>query len=101
MLAVGLPTAVAAYLPVIAVGIVIVVLEWRFPEHLEWRPRAADVGADAAFMAFVQVALPQVLAALAVLGAAAWMHAHARTPLWPHDWPLAAQAVLIVLAIDF
>ena len=95
------PLPVAAYLPVIAVGAAIVVLEWRFPEHLAWRPRASDVHADAAFMAFVQVGLPRALAALGILAIAAWMHEHERSALWPHDWPLAAQALAMVLAVDF
>jgi len=101
MLAAGAPLAAAAYLPVIAVGIVIVVLEWKCPEHLEWRPRASDIGADAAFMAFVQVALPQALAAIVVLALAAWTSEHARSALWPHHWPLAAQAIAVVLLVDF
>lgn len=100
MLAAGLPAALAAYVPVIAVAVVIVLLEWRFPEHLQWRPRWTDIRADAAFMAFVQVALPQILAAFAVIAIAAWLHEHARAPLWPHDWPLAAQAILMLLAVD-
>jgi sterol desaturase/sphingolipid hydroxylase (fatty acid hydroxylase superfamily) len=100
MLSRGTPTAIAAYVPVIVVGVVIVALEWRFPEHLEWRPRRGDIQADAAFMALIQVAVPQALAALAVLALAAWMHARAPAPLWPHDWPLAAQAVLMVLIVD-
>ena len=101
MLASGAPLALAAYLPVIAVGVSIVLLEWRFPEHLAWRPRAADISADAAFMALVQVALPRALAALGVLAIAAWMHEHRPSPVWPHAWPLAAQALAMVLIVDF
>lgn len=50
MLAWGQPPALAAYLPTIAIGLIIVLLEFRFPERLEWRPRWADVKADAAFI---------------------------------------------------
>jgi len=100
MLAAGQPVALAAYIPVIVVGLTIVLLEWRFPEHLEWRPRWNDIQADAAFMAFVQIAMPQALAAVAVLAIAAWTHEHNRLPLWPHDWPLLGQALVMVLGID-
>src|SRR6476646_6265537 len=79
----GVPIAFAAYLPVIAVGVAIVLLEWRFPEHREWRPHAADVRADAAFMMLVMVALPRILAAGAAITLAAWMHEHAPSTLWP------------------
>ena len=101
MISTGAPTAIAAYLPVVAVGATIALLEWRFPEHREWRPRRTDIYADAAFMAFVQVVLPQALAALAVFAIAAWVHAHAPSPLWPHHWPLALQALAMLLVIDF
>ena len=101
LLAAGFPSALAAYLPVIAVGIAIVVLEWRFPEHLQWRPRWNDIKADGAFMAFIQIALPQGLVALGAITLAAWAHEHLPSAWWPHDWPLAAQAVLMVLAVDF
>src|SRR5712671_904668 len=84
MLTNGMAIAVAAYAPVIAVGLTIVVLEWRFPEHRAWRPRWADIRADAAFMALVQVALPRFLAAAGVIALAAWMHAHAPSGWWPH-----------------
>ena len=101
MLASDAPLALAAYVPVIVVGVSIVALEWRFPEYDQWRPRWTDIRADAAFMILVQVALPRVLAALGVIALAAWMHEHARSEWWPHDWPLAAQAVAMVLAVDF
>ncbi|MGZ5145870.1 MAG: GH3 family domain-containing protein, partial [Burkholderiales bacterium] len=100
MLANGSPLVVAAYVPVMVVGIAIVLLEWRFPEHLAWRPRWADIRSDAAFMALIQVTVPRVLAALGAIAIAAWMHEHARSTLWPQDWPLAAQAVLMVVTID-
>ena len=101
MLAAGKPLLTAAYLPVIGVGLAIVILEWKFPEHLEWRPRARDICADAAFMALVQVGFARLLAALAAITIAAWTHEHARSALWPHEWPLWSQAIVMVLAVDF
>jgi len=101
MLAAGFGTATAAYLPVIAVGVVIVVLEWKFPERSDWRATRSDVTADALFMALVQVVLPQLLVLFTALAFAGWMHEHARNALWPHHWPLAAQALAMVLEIDF
>jgi sterol desaturase/sphingolipid hydroxylase (fatty acid hydroxylase superfamily) len=97
----GVPLVTAAYAPVVAIALLVVVLEWRFPERLEWRPRWTDIRADAAFMAVVQVALPRLLAAGAAIAIAAWMHEHARSAWWPHAWPLVAQALAMVVAIDF
>jgi sterol desaturase/sphingolipid hydroxylase (fatty acid hydroxylase superfamily) len=101
MLSEGAPPIVAAYVPIIFVAIAIVLLELRFPERLDWRPRWSDVKADAAFMIIVQVALPRALTALAVLAIAEWMHASAPSDAWPHAWPLAAQIVAMVLIVDF
>jgi sterol desaturase/sphingolipid hydroxylase (fatty acid hydroxylase superfamily) len=101
LLSADLPLAVATYAPVAIVALAVVVLEARFPERRDWRPRRSDVAADAAFMAFVQVLLPQALAALAVLALAAWTHGNAPSAWWPHDWPLGAQVVAMVLAVDF
>ena len=101
LLAAGASVPLAAYVPIVATGLVIIVLEWLHPERLEWRPKWPDIKADALFMALVQVALPRVLAVITVLAIAAWAHEHARSPWWPHAWPLALQAVLMVLAVDF
>lgn len=101
LLAWGLSAALAAYLPTIVVGLMIVVLEFNFPEHSAWRPRWSDVKADAAFIGVVQIALPQALAALSVIALASWMHRHVAHAWWPHGWPLWAQVAIVVLAVDF
>jgi sterol desaturase/sphingolipid hydroxylase (fatty acid hydroxylase superfamily) len=100
MIGAGTAILVAAYLPIVVVGIVIVALEYWFPERLDWRPRWADVKADALFMAVVQIALPRLLAFIVILAASSWMHSHAQSGWWPHAWPLALQAVAMVLAVD-
>ena len=101
LLGAGAPIALAAYVPVFLVGVTILVLERLYPERLLWRPRTADVRADAAFLALIQVALPRVLALVVVLLISAWTHKHAHSTLWPHEWPLAAQIVAMVLVVDF
>jgi sterol desaturase/sphingolipid hydroxylase (fatty acid hydroxylase superfamily) len=101
MLAAGLPLALAVYAPIILVAVTIILLELQFPERVDWRPQRADIKADAAFMVWVQVALPRVLALAIVLAIAGWMHGHAPSPWWPHDWPLAIQVIAMVLAVDF
>jgi sterol desaturase/sphingolipid hydroxylase (fatty acid hydroxylase superfamily) len=100
-LAAGLPLALAVYAPIVLVAITIIVLELRFPERPDWRPQRYDVKADAAFMVFVQVVLPRTLAVVCVLALSGWMHGHVPSDWWPHDWPLAAQVIAMVLAVDF
>lgn len=97
----GVSPAIAAYVPVIAVGISILMLELRFTEREDWRPKRADVMADATFMGLVMVALPRLLAAVAVIALARYLHANFASAWWPHDWPLWAQMLMMVLAVDF
>lgn len=96
----GVAPVAAVYPPIVFAGIAILLLEWKFPERLDWRPRWADVRADAAFMAVVQVLLPRALAALALILVADSWHDPSSSP-WPHHWPLAAQILAMVLAVDF
>ena len=56
---------------------------------------------DAAFMLVVQVAMPRLLVFALALAVADWTHAHAASSIWPQSWPIAAQVVLMVLAVDF
>lgn len=101
LLARGASPAVAAYIPAIVVGVAILLLELRFVEREDWRPKRTDVMADAAFMALIMVALPRLLAVLVVLALADYLHANFASAWWPHDWPLWAQMVAMVLAVDF
>jgi sterol desaturase/sphingolipid hydroxylase (fatty acid hydroxylase superfamily) len=52
-------------------------------------------------MVFIQTLLPRALVAGLALALAAWMHSRSPSPWWPHQWPLFAQALLMVLAVDF
>lgn len=96
----GMSPAAAAYLPTVAAGLAIFALEYRFPERIDWRPRRADLAADAAFMAVVMVALPRLLALIAVIALADWNPARTMAGVWPHHWPLAAQLVMLIFAVD-
>ncbi|MEO8164807.1 MAG: sterol desaturase family protein, partial [Betaproteobacteria bacterium] len=91
---------VALYIPIAVVAVAIIGLELVFPARLDWKPRRSDVASDGLFMLLVQTLLPRVLAAGLTLGIAAWMHAHAPSPWWPHQWPLFGQALLMVLSVD-
>lgn len=90
----------ATYLPITVAGLSIVVLEQCFPERTDWRPARSDVLADVAFLALVQIALARLLAFLATIVLAGWMHEHSKNALWPHDWPLPMQVLCMVLAVD-
>jgi sterol desaturase/sphingolipid hydroxylase (fatty acid hydroxylase superfamily) len=101
MLAAGTSPAWAAYVSILLVALSVLLLEQWFPERLDWRPVWGDIKADAGFMIVVQIVLPRALVAATVLAIARWMHEHEPSGLWPHEWSLAAQAVAMVLAVDF
>src|SRR5258708_9921381 len=101
LLAIGARSAIEPSLPILVVGISILALEPRFPERVLWRPKTADVKADAAFLALVQVALPRILAVAAIFLIFTGTYKHANNSLWPHTWPLASQIVTMVLIVDF
>lgn len=101
LLAAEAPLAVAAFGPIALAGLAILLLEARDPERRDWRPGAAAVGTDMAFMALVQAFLPRALTAVTALAISDWTHAEAASRWWPHGWPLAAQVIAMVLAVDF
>lgn len=101
MLASGSHLLAAMYIPIVLVAIAIVGLEIALPARRDWKPRRSDVMSDALFMIFIQTLLPRIFAAGLALAIAAWTHEHYPSPLWPHQWPLFGQALLMVLAVDF
>jgi sterol desaturase/sphingolipid hydroxylase (fatty acid hydroxylase superfamily) len=101
--ALGASLVVSTYLPVVLAAGAVTLCEGFWPHRLDWRPPGAEVRTDLAFMAVVQLAAPPLIGFFFVyllieparrldLGVSA---------LWPHTWPLWAQAVLMVLAVDF
>ncbi len=100
MLAHDVALLVALYTTIVVAGVAIVTLEILNPERADWRPGTSDVCTDAAFMVAVQIVTPRLLTMLAVLLIARMFHEPSTGP-WPHQWPLAAQTLLMVLAVDF
>ena len=101
LLAKGSPLLLAMYIPIALVAIAVVGLEIALPARADWKPRRSDVMSDALFMVFIQTLLPRIFAAGLALAVATWTHEHFPSPLWPHQWPLFGQALLMVLAVDF
>mgnify|MGYP000044069796 CR=1 FL=1 len=76
--------------------------EYLKPKHLEWRPRKNDIQNDLLYTALIQVALPRLLGLLIALALAEQVGEHAPfAELWPREWPLAAQALLLIVSADF
>ncbi|MEK6804222.1 MAG: sterol desaturase family protein [Nitrospirota bacterium] len=98
----GAGVLVATYVPVTLGTLLILALEGLLPYRPDWRPSRAEVIQDSTFLALVHVVLPKVLAATSVfvivdvLNGRDWVVAS----WWPHDSPVPAQTVLMVLIVD-
>lgn len=98
-----MPLVVSTYVPVLFVAAVVAWLERRLPNREEWRPDTREVGTDLAFMVVVQLACPPLvgfLFAYLLIGPARAMNLPF-AGVWPHQWPIWLQAILMVLAVDF
>ncbi len=101
--ALGLSVTLASYVSALAGAVLITAHEALLPYRSAWRPNAGEIGTDAVFMVVVQIALPFLLSISAVVALSDFLTTRglALTGFWPHDWPVAAQACLMLLAADF
>ena len=99
----GLSLTLASYLAVVTGALLITCHEIFLPYRNEWKPRFADIGNDALFMAVVQIAVPLLLSISLVLWIAGLLRSSGTTIelVWPHELPVAAQAALMLLIADF
>lgn len=89
----------SAYLPVVLGASAILILELAAPYRPSWRPSRDVVFHDSVFLIVVQIALPALITLALVEAAAAWF-AGPDLGLWPDHWPIAAQALLMLLLAD-
>lgn len=98
----GVALPLAALVPVVLGALLIAACEWLAPYDAGWKPRRRDVWNDLLFTALIQVAIPRLLGfLLAVLLASRVGPDAPLGGLWPRDWPVLAQALLLIVAADF
>lgn len=99
----GASLMISTYLPILSVATLITLLEFKFPYSVEWRPSIHEVKIDLIFMAVVQLVLPPLIGF--TFSYVLLEPAHALNlpfaQLWPHDWPVWMQVLLMVLLADF
>lgn len=99
----GIPLLISTYVPVIAAAILITLLEIFSPHNKQWIPDKNDITNDSLFMIIVQVVVPRLLTFLAVLLIIEPLN-NLELPfssLWPHQWTLLSQVVLLFVVIEF
>lgn len=101
--AAGAPLVAATYLPIVLTAAIIAAAEWRWPYRQAWVPGRAEVRLDITFLAVVQLMLPPLVSLLFLMAIVQPARA-LQLPVqawWPHAWPVWAQVVLMILAVDF
>ena len=99
----GSPLLFSAYLSVLVAALGILLHETFAPNREEWRPSAEEVLNDGLFLALVQVALPSVLKALALV-LIVRLAQSGNAPLsiiWPHQAPILVQVMMMLLISEF
>lgn len=95
------PVQFSAYLPVTLGASAILVLELAAPYRRAWLPCARVVTQDTLYLLVVQIALPAMLTLLLARVAADTFGGGFEVAFWPHDWPVAVQAALMIALADF
>lgn len=93
----------STYLPIMMAAMLITCLELKFPHTKAWKPNLSELKIDLMFMAMVQLALPP-LVSFTFIYMLIEPIASFNLPflqLWPHTWPIWAQAVTMILTVDF
>ena len=98
----GVPDIMAAYCAVLVGAVFITWHEIRLPYRPEWKPSRSEIGTDSLFLLIVQAALPYLLSITLVIELSELIQEQgiAAEGLWPHGWPTAVQAGLMLAAGD-
>ena len=91
-----------AYGPILLAALVVIVVEKCLPQQQQWQPDKQDVKTDVVFMLLIQVALPLVigLAAVSLIYNDMAGLTQSAIAIWPHHWPLLAQAALMLFSAE-
>lgn len=103
MLESGVSIPVATYAVIVVLGLLFLAAEWLMPYRPAWNRPQGDLMNDIISGTVAYGILPLFLKPLYIAllaGATAWIAAQAGGSIWPEEWPIAAQLVLLLLAGD-
>lgn len=99
----GISVPVATYVVVVLVGFFFWFAEWAMPYRQEWNTPKGDVKNDLISGTVAYIILPIFLKPLFIAllaGGTAWLALQYGGSLWPSDWPLFFQLVLMLVLGD-
>lgn len=94
---------IATYAVVVAVGLCFHILERVMPYRPDWNEQQGDLGNDIVSGTVAYIILPIFLKPLYIAllaSAAGWIALQYGGSVWPSEWPVAAQLVLMLLLGD-
>jgi len=99
----GTSIPIASYAVVVGLGFLFWLAEWSMPYRKEWNKPQDDFLNDIISGTVAYVILPIFLRPVYIAllaGITAWLAAQAGGSLWPSDWPVVAQLILLLIVAD-
>jgi len=98
----GVSLGLSTYSSIVTAALAVALLEHLYPSRAEWQPDHHDLRTDFSFLVAVQLALPPLVGVMfaTLLVSPARRLDLPLIHLWPHQWPLAVQTVLMIAAVD-
>ena len=98
----GVALGLRTYSSIVTAALAVALLEHLYPSRAEWQPDHHDLRTDFSFLVAVQLALPPLVGVMfaTLLVSPAQRLDLPLIHLWPHQWPLAVQTVLMIAAVD-
>ena len=98
----GVNNFLASTIPVFICLSGILLLEINFPYRSEWRANLSDIRTDISFLVIVQGIAPKILGlAVGLLLAQSGFNPEALDGIWPKNWSILDQTILLILLADF
>lgn len=94
---------IATTIPMVYIMLTCYVLERVMPYDVSWQPIAADWKMDTAHLILFQTIIPKAFKAIVLILVLRWIPDEwgLLKGYWPHQWPLLAQALMMMLVSDF
>jgi len=100
---VGEKALIATVVPIWISAFIIILFEYLIPFNLEWKPSIKDFVTDGIFIVVIQALVPQFLIWVTAIGILYFSNGNgfSISSIWPHDWPLWVQIIMLVYLSDF
>ncbi len=99
----GVSIALATYSVIVLLGLAFLFFEWLIPYRKQWNKPSGDLVNDFTSGTVAYILLPIILKPLyltLLVSAAIWLASNWGGSLWPFDWPIVLQVILLLLLGD-